>query len=745
MQESTIQSVYAIDRVGKEDYIYMIKCRISATFAIILSVFLIYLNINLIADDSRDGSRFLQIKRITSNININGRLDESVWLDAPAIGELIQVEPVEGGVPTRKTDVKILFDDNYLYIGIICYEDSPDDIISHTLERDGDYETGDSIAIALDTFLDHSNGYLFILTPDGAKIDGTILQNSDEISVYWDGIWYAETAISSAGWTAEIAIPFQTLTFSPRIDTWGFNFQRTIKRNEEIIRWAFPNRNAYITNLASAGELRGITDIKQGLGLDVRPFAVATAHKDEMGESDESADAGVDFFYNATANLKASFTVNTDFAETEVDSRQINLTRYPITYPEKRDFFLEGDGYFKLQKMAHTIIPFFSRRVGLFQGMQVPISWGAKMTGRVGPYNIGFLDVQTKTLDSLESQNLLALRVTRELLDQSYIGMIFTNGDPSGIGYNRLYGADFHFGTSNFAGNSNLFFDANYIFTESEYLPDEKNDTWLIAVDYPNDKLNIYFEVQSIGDNFNPALGFSMYKGVTLMNNNFSYMPRPDWDFLRKMEFGWHISMLWDDDGELLETNLGLNLLELIFESGDEVSASLVYKYDFIDEDFEISDGIIIPPGEYSYFNYSFNLETSEKRALSGYLYYQAGDYYEGERKIFNLGIGYKPNEHTFLSAALDYYDISLPAGDFTAEIYSMKFNYNFSTDLSWKNIVQYDSDSKILGIFSKLRWIVEEGNELYFVVERNWIKEDESFISYDWRVGLKFYYTFRL
>lgn len=696
------------------------------------------------ADDAPKELRTVQAKRINTDVKIDGVLNETEWQDAPLIGELVQIEPKEGGSPSRKTDVKVLYNENYLYFGIICYENNSDDIISHTLERDGDTETGDSIWIVLDTFLDRRNGYIFAVTPGGAKVDGTILENADDFSTDWDGIWYAEASITSEGWVVEIAIPFQTLTFDPLKTVWGFNFQRNIKRNEEVLKWAFPNRNAYISNLSTAGELKGIENIKQGLGLDVRPFVVGTVSNFETGETDEAADIGVDMFYNVTSNLKASVTVNTDFAETEVDSRQINLTRYPIKYPEKRDFFLEGEGYFKMQKMAYTIIPFFSRRIGLYQGEQVPIQWGAKLTGRIGAYNIGFLDVQTGDMTGLDSQNLLALRMTRTLWDQSYIGMIFTNGNPAGNGYNRLYGGDFHYGTSKFLGNSNLFFDANYIFTESEYLPDSDNDTWLIAVDYPNDKVNLYFEVQSIGENFNPSLGFTRYNNVTLLNNNFSYMPRPDWAPLRKLVFGWDVSALWDKDKGLREANVGINVVELVFESGDEVSVNLIYKYDYLQEDFEISDGVIIPAGEYSYFNYSIYAESSEKRSLCGYLSFQSGEYYEGDRTIFTSGLEFKPDEHTAVSASVEYNDISLPGGDFTAEIYSLKFNYNFSTDLSWKNIVQYDNESKILGVFSRLRWIIEEGSDLFLVAERNWINEDDSLSSYDWRIGVKLNHTFR-
>jgi hypothetical protein len=696
-------------------------------------------------NETQNGFRFVNLKRIETVLDIDGNLNEPEWEDAPVIGELAQVEPVEFGVPSKKTDVKILFNENYIYFGIICYEDNPQDIISHELERDGDTDTSDYISIVLDTFLDHRNGYNFIVTPAGARIDATINNNSEEVSLDWDGIWYAKTSTTSFGWIVEIAIPFKTLTFDPLTNSWGFNFARVIRRNQEVLKWAYPSRNAYMSNLSTAGEIRGITNIKQGIGLDARPFAVGTDSVDKNGTNDQGIDAGADLFYNITANLKVSVTVNTDFAETEVDERQINLTRFPITYPEKRDFFLEGADLFKLQKMAYTVVPFFSRRIGLFEGVQVPINWGAKITGRIGEYNIGFLDVQTDDTSSLKSQNLLAMRITRNLWDQSYIGMIFTNGNPSGDGYNRLYGADFHYGTSQFAGDLNLFIDANYIHSDSENLPDKDNDQWLVAVDFPNDKYDFYFEFQSIGENFNPALGFTQRNGVKLANSNFSWMPRPDWEPLRKMILGWHLGMVWDSDGGLSETEGALDLLHLVFESGDEVEMNLIYKYDRLVHDFEISDGIKIPLGEYSFFNGNVYITTSQKRDLSGYLGYQWGDYYEGDRKILNIGLEYKPSENIYLSSSIIYNDINLPAGDFTAEIYSFRFNYNLSADLSWKNLVQYDNESKILGLFSKLRWIIEEGNDLYFVVQRNWIDDGGLFRSYDWKVDLKFYYTFRL
>ncbi|MHC4769086.1 MAG: carbohydrate binding family 9 domain-containing protein, partial [Planctomycetota bacterium] len=292
------------------------------------------------------GPPSLHLARTETPPVIDGVLDDPAWTDAPVIDQLWQVEPVEGAPPTQRTEVRIVYDDDFMYFGVRCFDDEPDRIIATQLKRDGIQEADDRIEIVIDPFFDRRNGYLFSTNPVGARLDA-LLEANRLVFVNWDGIWYAESTVDEQGWSAEIAIPFKTISFSPRTSRWSFNVERTVRRNNERIRWSSPQQNKRLTSVADAGVLEGIEGITQGLGLDVKPWGKLTYEDDDTGDDDVDLDGGVDVFYKLTPSLTLSLTVNTDFAETEVDDRQVNLTRFPLFFPEKRDFFLQDEGLFE--------------------------------------------------------------------------------------------------------------------------------------------------------------------------------------------------------------------------------------------------------------------------------------------------------------------------------------------------------------------------------------------------------------
>jgi hypothetical protein len=332
---------------------------------------------------------------VTEEIRIDGVLDEPVWATVPTIGRLLQQEPVPESEPTMETEIRVLFDRDHLYFGILCRDDDPSAIVANQLARDSELETDDNIAIALDPFLDRRNGFFFEVNPVGARSDGQVSNNVERRTLEWDGIWNAAARITEEGWVAEIEIPFKTLRFKPGQTTWGLNVERLVVRLNETNRWASPRREVWLTNFAMAGQLTDLEGIRQGRGLDIRPYA-STGRNDGDGQ----IDVGIDVFKNITSSLNASITVNTDFAETEADSRQVNLTRFPLFFPEKRTFFLEGAGIFDVaglrpSRRRNDLLPFFSRRIGLLEGQEVPIIAGVKLVGREKGFNLGFLDVVT--------------------------------------------------------------------------------------------------------------------------------------------------------------------------------------------------------------------------------------------------------------------------------------------------------------------------------------------------------------
>ena len=338
-------------------------------------------------------------------IRLDGKLDEPAWQRAVPIGPLIQVEPKEGDPPTEATEVRVLYDSDALYFGIVCLDRTPDGIVATQLTRDAELEVDDYVAVVLDPFFDRRNGFFFVVNPAGARADGQIANNAEHISLDWDGIWNAAARKDDQGWTVEISIPFKTLRFKPGQTTWGLNIERQIRRRNETDRWSGARRDIWPSNLAEAGQLQDLPVIRQGLGLDIRPYGLVRRDPYDPARLDKSpwtVDGGLDVSKNLTPNLNASLTVNTDFAETEVDTRQVNLTRFDLFYPEKRPFFLEGAGVFETAGVAirhPDLLPFFSRRIGLYRGQEVPILFGGKITGRQSHFNIGLLDVQTRHAD----------------------------------------------------------------------------------------------------------------------------------------------------------------------------------------------------------------------------------------------------------------------------------------------------------------------------------------------------------
>ena len=680
---------------------------------------------------------------------MDGRLDEAVWQRAAPIGRFVQREPIEGSEPSESTDVRVLYTDSALYIGVLCHDRSPREIVSTQLTRDAELDVDDRILIVLDPFFDHRNGFFFEVNPAGARSDGQVSNNAERLSLEWDGIWNAVARITDEGWIAEIEIPFKTLRFKPGQTTWGFNVEREIKRRQEIDRWTAARQNIWIGNLAEAGRLEGLEGVQQGRGLDLRPHAsVAAANGDP-----ESA-LGVDVFKNLTPSLSAALTINTDFAETEADLRQVNLTRFPLFFPEKRAFFLEGAGVFDVAGLVNTtdIRPFFSRRIGLLEDLAVPIRVGAKLTGRQGHYNVGVLDIETGSLDdpaltggSVPRQNLLAARVSRNILQQSWIGGIVTHGNPTGAGDNTLIGGDARFATSTFRGNKNLSLDL-YLFATDDEASRSRAGAGGFKLDYPNDRWDVALNFKQIGENFRPALGFVPRAGIRKTDVSIAFQPRPDRCGIRQMFFELQPEIVTNLRNEVETWSFFTAPFNLRTESGDELQWNYVPQFERLNEPFEVSPGVVIPPGSYQWTRYRAEVETATKRPWVVEAAWWWGGFYGGTLRQLELGVTLKPNTHVAVSAQAERNDVTLPQGRFYTEILTIRADYNFTPDISWANLAQYDNESRIAGWQSRFRWILRPGNDLFLVVNRGWFRtlDDGRFEPRFDRESAKLQYTFR-
>ena len=660
----------------------------------------------------------------TESIHVDGRLDEPAWLRAAAIGPLVQADPKQGAPASEDTEVRILFDAEALYFGIRCRDHDPKRIVATQLARDADLEVDDRVMIVLDPFVDHRNGFFFAVNPAGARSDGQISNNARGLSYEWDGIWSARARVDAEGWVAEIAIPFKSLRFKPGQGVWGMNVERQIKRLQEHDRWASARPDSWVTNLASAGDMAGLGGQRQGHGLDLRPFVSAG---EESGGG--KAKAGVDVFKTITSSLTASLTVNTDFAETEVDARQINLTRFDLLLPEKRTFFLEGAGVFDVAGLGSQdpdLIPFFSRTVGLLDAQEVPVLFGIKVSGRQSGYNIGVLDVQTRrtTLDQgpLAPQNLLALRVSRNLFAQSWIGVFATRGNPSGSGANSLLGVDAQFATSHFRGQKNLRLSL-YGMRTADGASGRADTAFGLAVDYPNDLWNASLTWKQIGDRFDAAMGFVPRKDIRKGDLYAAFQPRPGRLGVRQFFFELEPTLVTNLQGRVENWRVFTAPFNARTESGEHLEWNYIPTFERLDAPFEIQPGLVIPAGSYRWTRYRAEVNTATKRPWVIDAAFRWGSFYGGRLRQIEPGVTLKAGLHFAAAFAMERDDASLPQGRFVTQLFSARLSYNRSPDVTLSNLVQYDSESRILGFQSRFRWILRPGRDLFLVISRGWFR----------------------
>ncbi|MCU0363044.1 MAG: carbohydrate binding family 9 domain-containing protein [Bacteroidales bacterium] len=667
--------------------------------------------------------RIAALKSATAPL-IDGRLDDEVWKNAIPFSEFRMVEPVPGNTPTELTEISIIYTPGSVIFGIRCHDSEPGKISALNMMRDKAEEPEeDQVSILLDPFLDKRTGYVFIVNPKGAKSEG--FASGEHLSLGWDGLWDARCTIDDEGWTAEIAIPFLTVAFNPKLTTWGFNLERYIARKQEIIRFSGISLNSYFSNPADAGLLDGIEDIKQGLGVTFRPYGKLSRNDDKTDDekADYSVTGGFDLYKNITPNLTAAITVNTDFAETEVDQRRINITRFPLYYPEKRTFFLEGSDIFEYgSTSSSTFLPFFSRRIGLYKGEQVPLDFGAKVFGKVGNTNISVLDVQSGSSGPLQSTNMFAGRVSQNILEESRVGVILTNGSQSGE-KNTLSGADFRYKTSKFMGTDNFSVDLWGVKNWNEKKGGNKSG-FGFKIDYPNDLIDAALSYTFFGDSIDPGLGFLPRKGYHMTNLGFRYMPRPAGgfvgDIVRQFTFGFRLQNYWRLNGDPESMNFRLSPLVFKTESGEEVSFEVEWIRDVLQEDFEVSDGVIIPVGDYRFMNYGLEVSTASHRMFVLSLESRFGEFYDGELTDISGAISGRFGGYVTIEAGANNVRGWMPQGNFTENVLFARLNLYLNPNLGINNYLQYDDGSEEIGYNGRLFWQIRPGNIIYLVYNNN-------------------------
>jgi hypothetical protein len=701
-----------------------------------------------------EGRRTMTAERLSDaeQVTLDGRLDEPFWQRALPATDFVMQDPVLGGTPTERTEVRVAYDRDNLYMGVTAHDSEPERLLGNTMKRDEFLSADDRFMWTIDTFLDQQSGYFFEMNPSGLMADA-VMGPGGTNNRQWDGIWDARARRSEIGWTLEIVIPFRTLNFDPDAPAWGINFQRTVRRKAEESLWTGHLRNQGLRRMANAGLLIGIQDVSQGTGLDVRPY-VAGHVAEAPGRSpavprDEDADVGVDLFYNLTPNLRANLTVNTDFAETEVDQRQVNLTRFPLQFPEKRAFFLEGGTFFDFNPAA-PVQPFFSRSIGLDQATGLPqkIDGGAKLTGQAGANDVGALLVRTGSGDGSVGEDFGVLRLRRRVLTQSYFGGIYTwrHGRGTGAEDRHTAGADFRYATSTFLGTENLEL-SGYLLGNSGDSVGTSNTLALGArVAYPNDVWSGSLDVHEVREGHAPAAGFVRRRAFRSWAPSLMFSPRPaNHPLIRQLRFGGDLAVFTDLDNvtQTREWNLTLGRVET--HSGDNVAINLMPTYERLERDFEIIDDVVLPAGsEYDFTRWRASFGTANRRVLAVSSSYTWGSFFSGDRREVTVGLGIRPRPGVTLNVSTERNRVELPEGAFSTSLYRFVADTQFSPRVYMVNNLQYDSVSEVLGWQARFRWILRPGNDLYLVYMHNWRDELTGFGTLDRRAATKVSYTHR-
>lgn len=713
---------------------------------------------SITAERLRDGERVL----------FDGLVTESFWQRAGSADNFIQQDPRNGEPATERTDVRIVYDDEALYIGATFYDSEPDRWLGYERRRDQTLAADDRFQWVLDPYLDGQNGYFFEINPSGLMGDGLISSTSVQ-NRNWDGIWDLRVRHTDIGWTVEIQIPFRTLNFDPGKTEWGINFQRTVRRKNEESFWNGWARNQTLRRLTTTGLLRGLENLAQGKGLDIRPYGVASASAEpgrNNPKTELDSNAGFDLFYSITPSLRANFTVNTDFAQTEVDQRQVNLTQYSLFFPERRTFFLEGAGNFDFSSVAQggggggqvgfnaggdtSIVPYFSRRIGLGEDeMPQKIDYGFQLTGQVGKADVGVLQVRTGAEEGVVGEDFTVVRVKRRMMTQSYVGALYTRRNPREAGASTLQtgGVDVRLATSRFRGSKNLFTTA-FALWNTNPAGTGGNAAFGATVDYPNDRWNAGATFREVQEHFSPAVGFTLRNEYRRYNPYLNFSPRPaNHPLIRRMGFTGDFNVWTDTNNSLLQRVVTLTVFQMDLHSQETLSVEVIPEYQRLDRPFKVGRDILLPRGaDYSFVRYRVSAGTANRRKIAISPMVEWGGFYSGSRQRFalNTTFRFRPGVIVYLFNELN--KIDLPEGRFTTRLYRLTPELQFNQFIAFVNMFQYDNVSGVFGWQSRFRWILTPGTDLYIVNTQNWLDDplQNRFTPLDRRAATKFLYTFR-
>jgi hypothetical protein len=673
------------------------------------------------------GRVILRASRISESMRIDGELDEAVYSEVPAITEFLQQEPDEGAWVSEKTEAWLMFDDSNIYVSCRCWDRDPSRIVANDMRRDSsNLSSHDHFAVQFDTFHDQRNGFMFYTTPAGAMRDA---QNTDgRADINWNGVWNGRVSRFDGGWSVEMAIPFKTLRYGPQ-DTWGVQLRRNMPGRNERAHLTQLNpalgSNA-INRAADSAILVGLERPAASRVFEVKPYAISRLTTDQVRtptvRNDLDSDYGVDARYALTKSLTADFTYNTDFAQVEADEAQVNLTRFSQSFPEKREFFLESQGIFQFGQApgggagggggAPTI--FYSRRIGLNGSTAVPVLAGGRVTGKAGPWSVGLLTMETKALEvpSVEQTNFSVLRLRRDILRRSVIGAIATRRSVSTVadGANTVWGFD---GSFSFFENVSL----NAYVTQSQTNGVETDDlSYRTQFSYNADRYGLALDRLVVEKNFNPEIGLAQRKDFVRHYAQARFSPRtPAHPLVRKWSYQTTFDHLANTAGQLESREISADF-SLDFQNVDGMTFQYQRFYEFLPEDFEISDGIVLPIGGYHYNNFGASYRAAQQHKVSGSASIDIGEFYNGTKRTASFRGRAEISPRLGIEPNISFNNIDLREGSFTTTVVGARTTFTVSPRMFVAALVQYDSDNTSISTNLRFRWEYRPGSDFFVV-----------------------------
>jgi Domain of unknown function (DUF5916)/Carbohydrate family 9 binding domain-like len=684
-------------------------------------------------DTPRDRYSIPAVK-VDHSPKIDGVLDDEVWSRAAVVEDFIQQEPREGETATERTEVRVMYDGRNVLIGVHAFDALPSAIVATEMRRDSDrLMDEDNFQLILDTFNDSRSGYMFVTTPLGAKLEQQISEEGEgniraglinaNVNKNWDGIWDVAATITDDGWTAEIAIPLTTLRFPDTgQQSWGVNFMRNIRRKNEQVYWA-PIPKAYsLTRVSLGGSLVGLQALDHGLDLKLKPYVVSGVRANRIIAGSEKTsflrDVGIDAKYGVTGGMNLDVTYNTDFAQVEVDEQQVNLTRFSLLFPEKRDFFLENAGQFKMgtggtftSSTVETDL-FFSRRIGLSDsGAPIPIVAGGRLAGKQGRHSVGLLDIQTDSAFGRPGDNFLVARYSSDVLQRSRVGAIFVNKETMGgdAHYNRTVGAD-----ANIVLGKSL--QLNSFVAKTDTPGSSGKDTAIFGrIAYRDPAWNMWLNYLDVGDNFNAEVGFVQRRGVKTTKAYFSPTPRPGVAGIRMLEPMVVITYITDQQNRMVgRTQHFMN--GFYMQDGSFINVIYQRDLDVLDKPFQIAKDVTIPVGSYKFDEATFTYNTNPAKRVYERFTWNPMQFYDGTKQAVSAAIGVRGGSHLSTELSLSRNDVKMPFGDFVSNLGILRVDYAVSPRATIRSLTQYNSLTHEVTNSVRLNFIYRPGSDLYVV-----------------------------